>query len=88
MPNLTSNIMYQISYILEILVVFKINGKMKKIKILDLQYNSYSNDFWKFYAVFLCVTLFRHDIQLNRIQNRTLPMYDTLFAVFALINKK
>ena len=44
-PNLTSNIMYQISYILEILVVFKINGKMKKIKILDLQYNSYSNDF-------------------------------------------
>ena len=61
---------------------------MEKYKFLDLQCNSYSNDFLKFYAVFLFVTLCCRDMQQNRIQNMALPMYGTVFAFFALINRK
>ena len=43
---------------------------------------------FKFYAVFLFVKLPCRDMQQNRIQNIALPMNGTVFAVFALINKK
>ena len=44
--------------------------------------------FFKFYAVFLFVRLCCRDMQQNRIQNMALPIYGTVFAFFALINKK
>ena len=61
---------------------------MEKYRFLDLQYNSYSNEFKKFYAVFLFVTLCCRDMQQIRIQNLAIPTTGTAFAVFALINKK
>ena len=55
---------------------------MEKIRFLDLQYNSYSNDFKKFCAVFLFVTLCCRDMQQNRIQNMALPMNGTFLHFF------
>ena len=60
-------------------MVFNTNEKNAKNKILDLQYNSYSNGFFKFYAVFLFVTSYCPDMQPNRIQ-MALPLYGSVFV--------
>ena len=61
---------------------------MQKRRVLDKQYNFYSSEFFKFYAIFLSVTVCYCDMQWNRVQIMCFPMYDTVFAFFALINKK
>ena len=68
-------------------MVFKTNVKNGKIKIFESAENSYSNEFKKFYTVFLFVTFCCRDMQQNWIQNMDIPMNGTVFAVFALLAK-
>ena len=63
-------------------MAFKTNGK-KDFWICSIVSTAM---IFEFYAVFLFVTLFCHGIQQNWIQNMTLPMHGTVFAVFALIH--
>ena len=62
--------------------------KIQKIKIFGLAVYFLQQWILKFYAVFLSVTMCYRDMQHNRIQIMCFSMYGTVFAFFALINKK
>ena len=62
--------------------------KCKKIKIFGLAVQFLQQWILKFYAVFLSVTVCYRDMQWDRIQTMCFQMYSTIFAFFALINKK